>query len=402
MRLSRIFFCLAALFILYAPTQAVASLAEQAAPAQGAGFSSRQVDESWLPLLERLQKDPRVRNETLRYFHGLAPYSPDPMGTKVKELFTNAFLRKKRVDDGTPKPPPSRIYRSVVTADVMRKCNDYLVKHKDIFDAVEKKYSVPREILVALLFVETRLGTYLGKDLALWSLASMANADRPERMGGGMDDIPITDKHTEWLQARLTDKSRWAYNELRALLEYCYTHNLDPLSMPGSVYGAIGICQFMPSNIVPYGDSGGSDGVVNLFSDRDAIFSAARYLSKHGWNTNMSVDRQRAVLRRYNNLTIYANTILALGESVRTGVLLTGPPDTAAPAVAGAKKKPDASKAPASSGGASGASRIVIVQAGNTLSGIARDNGVSVRALQEANKMGSGTKLLVGQRLIIP
>ncbi|MCL1939701.1 MAG: lytic murein transglycosylase [Desulfovibrionaceae bacterium] len=348
------FFTLVSLFALYGCGGAVAARqadaspapAAQAAPAREPGPSSGQVAECWQPLLERLQKDPGVRKETLRYLCDLPEYSPLPMGVKVKELFTSAFLRKKRVDDGTPKPPPSRIYRNVVTAATVQKCNDFLDRNKAVFDAVEKKYPVPREILVSLLYVETRLGTYLGKDNALWSLACMAAADTPERMAGGMDDIPITDGHKDWLQAKLTDKSRWAYNELRALLDYCDTHKLDPFSMPGSVYGAIGICQFMPSNIVPYGDSGSDDGVVNLFSEPDAIFSAARYLSKHGWGTDMSVDRQRSVIKRYNNLNIYANTILALGESVRTGVLQTGPPDMAATVAVASKKKPAATKKP--------------------------------------------------------
>jgi membrane-bound lytic murein transglycosylase B len=97
--------------------------------------------------------------------------------------------------------------------------------------------------------------------------------------------------------------------------------------MPGSVYGAIGICQFMPSNLAPYGDDGDGDGVINLFSEADAIFSAALYLTRHGWTAGLDVERRRSVLRRYNNLTIYANTILTLAESVRTGVLQKGPPD---------------------------------------------------------------------------
>jgi len=42
------------------------------------------------------------------------------------------------------------------------------------------------------------------------------------------------------------------------------------------------------------------------------------------------------------------------------------------------------------------------VQQGDTLFSIARNNGVSVGALQKANNMGSNTNLRVGQRLVIP
>lgn len=306
--------------------------------------SSGVAAECWAPLILRLQNDPKASPEVTRYFCTLPEYSPAPMGTKVKELFTNAFMRKPRVDDGKPKPPPSRIYRNVVTAATLQKCVDFMETHKATLDAVEKKYPIPREVLVALLFVETRLGTYVGKENAFWSLACMAAADSPERVRGGLGDIPITDKHDAWLQAKLTDKSNWAYNELRSLLVFCDAQSLDLHAIPGSVYGAIGICQFMPSNLLPYGDDGDGDGVVNLFSVPDAVFSAAKYLTKHGWQENMRVEGQRSVLKRYNNLTIYANTILALAESVRTGVLQSGPPDAPVKAATARTGKKQAKK----------------------------------------------------------
>jgi len=59
-------------------------------------------------------------------------------------------------------------------------------------------------------------------------------------------------------------------------------------------------------------------------------------------------------------------------------------------------------QAPAPSGAALATPRNVIVQAGDTLSSIARNNGVSVGALQKANNMGSSTNLRIGQRLVIP
>ena len=295
----------------------------------------------WLPLAQRLQNDPATPPEVLGYFAALPAYSPVPMGTKIRELFISAFMRKPRTDDG-PKLPPSRIYRNIVTSATMAKCSEFLARNKATFDAVERKYPVPREILVSLLFVETRLGTFVGKENAFWSLACMAAADSPALVSSGWGDIPITAQHDAWLQGKLTDKSAWAYKELRALLSYCSVQRLDPHGIPGSVYGAIGLCQFMPSNLVPYGDDGDGDGVINLFSEADAIFSAASYLTKHGWRAGSSVEAQRSVLKRYNNLNIYANTILALAESLRTGVVQTGPPDAPKGKVAakgGAKKK---------------------------------------------------------------
>jgi membrane-bound lytic murein transglycosylase B len=174
--------------------------------------------------------------------------------------------------------------------------------------------------------VETRLGVFTGKENAFWSLACMAAADSPERVKGGLAGIPLTSRHDAWLRARLKDKSEWAYKEMRALLLFCRDNGINPLTVPGSVYGAIGICQFMPTNLAHFADDGDGDGIINLFSETDAVFSAARYLTRHGWKTGLGVEGRRGVLKRYNNLNIYADTILTMAESLRTGQLLPGPP----------------------------------------------------------------------------
>ncbi len=332
-----------------------------------------EVPACWLPLVQRLQADNMSGPLIPHYFSGLAAYSPSPMGVKVKELFTNAFLSKTTPTpptDGTVLPPPRmRVYRSLVTAANLEKCQAFMAANKKTLDAVEKKYPVPRETIVALLSVETRLGTYIGKENAFWSLACMAAADAPERVTDGISDLPITEEHSVWLQGKLTEKSNWAYKELKALLTYCSVQNLDPLTMPGSVYGAIGICQFMPSNLLLYGEDGDGDGVVNLFSEADAIFSVARYLTAHGWRADLPVSGQRTVLKRYNNLTIYANTILTLAESLRTGELQTAPPD--AP-----KESAKAAKKAGKKGGKKGAKAVKAGKSGKAAPKAAKTGGV--------------------------
>ncbi|MDR3176808.1 MAG: lytic murein transglycosylase [Desulfovibrio sp.] len=284
-----------------------------------------ETSEGWKPLAQKLQADPTAAPELAVWFRGLPDYSPQPMGEKIKELFTRDFMRRPRVEDGK-KLPPSRIYRNVVTEVNVQKCREFLAANARAFEAVEAKYPVPSNVLVSLLFVETRLGVFVGKENAFWSLACMAAADTPEKVRDALAGLPIDARHEEWLQTRLKSKSDWAYAELRALLLFCRDNGIDPRVLPGSVYGAIGICQFMPSNLARYGEDGDNDGRVNLFSEADAIFSAARYLSKNGWKKGIGVESQRKALKHYNNLNIYANTILAMAESIRSGVLQTGPP----------------------------------------------------------------------------
>ena len=86
--------------------------------------------------------------------------------------------------------------------------------------------------------------------------------------------------------------------------------------MPGSIYGAIGMCQFMPSNLPRYAADGDSDGIINIFEAPDAIASLSRYLKENGWKRDMTQQAQTKVLFRYNKSTTYANTILALARYI--------------------------------------------------------------------------------------
>ncbi|MDL2316562.1 LysM peptidoglycan-binding domain-containing protein [Desulfovibrio sp. OttesenSCG-928-A18] len=102
-----------------------------------------------------------------------------------------------------------------------------------------------------------------------------------------------------------------------------------------------------------------------------------------------------------------ANMLDCLRPLIRPGQTLRIPGKTGSlnsPAAAtvqpGARSQPG--KAAPVSKAASAKSRSVTVQAGDSLYNIARSHGVSVEALQKANKLGKSTKLKIGQTLIIP
>ena len=111
-------------------------------------------------------------------------------------------------------------------------------------------------------------------------------------------------------------RADWAYKEVRALVAHLLHDNADPRALPSSIYGAVGLCQFMPSNIAVYGADGDGDGKVDLFSVPDAVASLSNYLAKHGWKPGISRARQHTLLMAYNHSQTYANTILALSDLV--------------------------------------------------------------------------------------
>ena len=273
------------------------------------------VPATWHPLLERLAADGLAGKDIHRLFATLGDsYSPKPMGTKIKELFTSKYLRDRSVKKPAASAP--RVYPGFLTPEKTALCRGFLDTHAPYFALAEKRYGVPGEIIVALLMVETRLGAYLGTNNAFWSLACMAAADSPERIAEPLEKLPMTPERLEWVRGKLNERSTWAYKELKALIIHIREQKLDPLNMPGSVYGAIGLCQFMPSNLKAYGVDGDKDGKVDLFSPADAIPSVANYLKAHGWKGAMPRARKHAVLKRYNNSNVYANTILALAETI--------------------------------------------------------------------------------------
>ncbi len=302
---------------------------ESAAPATGAPSAPGHAAACWNPLMARLAADGLSGGRIDTLFAQLGDaVSPDPMGRKVKELYTTKFLRPE--PQPTPpgqKPKPVRppMYPGVVTDENAAKCRAFLTENARWFSLAESRYGVPREVAVSLLFVETRLGTALGKGNAFRNLAAMAAADRPDMVNGYIAALPGADGNLDWIALRMRQKSDWAYEELKALIRHADALGQDPLTMPGSIYGAVGICQFMPTNIPAYGVDGDGDGKVDLYTVGDAVFSLSNFLDKHGWQPGMRRDARYNVLKRYNNSAAYANTILALADRV------AGRPAQAAP-----------------------------------------------------------------------
>lgn len=313
------------LIALYALTVPLLIAADWRGPVSGMGIAP-----AWQPVLRRLGTDGLDTPQVRAWFARLPDtVSQDPMGRKVLELYTRAFIPPV-VDPDAPKLPKPLVYKNVVTDENIATCRAFLEEHAPAFALAELRYGVPKEIAAALLFVETRLGAYLGSASALYTLASMASTHQPTDIADWFDQFPGYEARLDWMADLMPKRADWAYKELRALVRYGLTSGVDIVDMPGSIYGAVGICQFMPSNLVPYGADGNGNGVVDLFTVPDAVASLANYLGKHGWKKGMTRPQQHTLLKRYNNANIYANTILTLAEGIHT------------------KKSPPAAKQPSS------------------------------------------------------
>jgi membrane-bound lytic murein transglycosylase B len=195
----------------------------------------------------------------------------------------------------------------------------YLKTHSEALKNVEDLFGVSAPVIVAILNVETACGGHLGRLGTLNILITQTLSLEPKIYQRIYDHIPSAERsklNQQEIKKRLEKKSIRAYRELKALLTYARENNLDPFAIKGSTEGAIGLPQFLPSNINAYGFDGNGDNKINLFEHEDAIPSIARYLKEHNWKDNNNPKRKRDIILKYNHSIYYANTILALSEKL--------------------------------------------------------------------------------------
>ena len=195
----------------------------------------------------------------------------------------------------------------------------YEKKHYRKLEKSEKKYGVDKEVITAIILVETRLGITLGENSILNTLSTMATLSDHGFRKRFYDMIPHSRKlKRKEFEKKAMAKSKWAYAELKAFLTYTRREGLDAVPIKGSYAGALGIAQFMPSNILKYARDGDRNGQVDLFNHADAIASIASYLKHYGWY--MGVDKKRAygIILFYNYSRPYANTVLKIANRLKT------------------------------------------------------------------------------------
>ena len=137
----------------------------------------------------------------------------------------------------------------------------FLEKFLPEFKKAEKKFGVPKEIIAAIIGIESSYGSITGRERVIDSLSTLA-FDYPRR-------------------------SKFFTKQLEHFLLLTREEKLDPLIMKGSYAGAMGYGQFIPSSYRSYAIDFDGDGLRNIVTNPiDAIGSVANYLSKHGWERN--------------------------------------------------------------------------------------------------------------------
>ena len=135
-----------------------------------------------------------------------------------------------------------------------------LYKEKNlIIKDVENKFLVEKELLLALMGIETNFGKYLGKMDIVSSLATLSFDKR---------------------------RSEFFTKELLILLKLIDDGIIDPTTLYGSWAGAFGNFQFMPRTIKNYAIDYNGNSKIELKVIEDSFASAANQLNKIGWKIN--------------------------------------------------------------------------------------------------------------------
>lgn len=196
----------------------------------------------------------------------------------------------------------------------------YIRKYRDILNVAEQKYDVPAEVIVSLLWMESRLGNTKGTFHVPSVYLDLVQAQKKSVIAylktqtDKFTSDKVTKKQYAKIASRAKDKSRWALTELKSIQKvYDRKWDIGP-NFTGSFAGAFGMPQFIPSSYVLWARAF-KDGEQPILSNpEDAITSVAFYLHSHGrWKTG-SAKRQVGALMSYNNSKDYANAILDLSK----------------------------------------------------------------------------------------
>jgi len=181
----------------------------------------------------------------------------------VDEVMNNAIFLPKVIEYDRYQPEfyeDTKTYVSKRTSkDKVQKGKRIYKKNKNLINIVDKEFKVEKELLLALMGIETNYGTYLGKMDIISSLATLSYDKR---------------------------RSEFFSNELITILRLIDQDKVDKNILFGSWAGAFGNFQFMPTTISNYAIDYNKNSIIELKKAEDSFASAANYLNKIGWRKN--------------------------------------------------------------------------------------------------------------------
>jgi len=206
-------------------------------------------------------------------------------------------------------------YKQFATRTSISRAKAYMDKHRKTLDLAKKKHGSSPEVITAIILVESRFGKIVGNSSVLNVLLTLSSLSDKKARDMLWIKTPAKKRLSrKKFKQKALKKSNWAYKELKAFLTHTRKEKIDPVKIRGSYAGAMGIPQFMPSNILTLARDGDMDGKIDLFSHADAIMSVASYLKHHGWRSGIARKKARKVIFAYNRSVYYVDAILGVAK----------------------------------------------------------------------------------------
>jgi len=215
-------------------------------------------------------------------------------------------------------------YRVFLTKNSVAACKKFLTVNAEPLKHCEKKYGVPKEVITALLWVETKHGHDLGHYHVAGIFMNLALSDQKDILDRALKEAllraPATGKGAVALKAKVLAtakrKAAWATQQLIALSQMHQKYGIDVKILRGSYSGAFGIPQFVPTSFMQWAADGDGDGKIDLFDAPDAICSVANYLKINGW-AHSAASHRRAIYN-YNRSDDYGHAVLTLARKLKS------------------------------------------------------------------------------------
>jgi membrane-bound lytic murein transglycosylase B len=220
------------------------------------------------------------------------------------EVFDNAFagitpdMSVVKADRSQPEfsRPVWEYLDGAMSAVRVRKGQALLNQYADALSAIEQRYGVDRQALVAVWGMESSFGQFQGTQSVIRSLATLAYEGR---------------------------RPQFAQDQLIAALQIIQHGDIDALSMLGSWAGAMGQTQFIPTTYNTHAVDFDGDGRRDIWnSPSDALASTAHYLQSSGWQKGQPWGFEVQLAQGFDYALADASTRKSISEWQQLGLKL--------------------------------------------------------------------------------
>ncbi len=168
-------------------------------------------------------------------------------------------------------------------------------QYPTMLNQIENKFDVPHNVILAFWGLESNYGVVKSKYQLTNSFLTLIYEGR---------------------------RAEFFSKQLLALMKIADKNKLQINNIHGSWAGAMGHFQFIPTTLVQYGVDGNNDGHIDIINSvGDAMYSAANYLHKLGWNKNEKIVRRVIVPADFDRTLLNGDVKKTLPEWSDLGVV---------------------------------------------------------------------------------